>query len=228
MPYIFTCEHGGNHVPVRFRSLFEGREKILNSHRGWDPGALQLARASIRECPAQLFFSETTRLLIDLNRSVHHRSLFSELTRDVHEGIKKDILDDHYYPYRDRVEHAIRALKSRPVIHLSFHSFVPELHGVVRKGDIGLLYDPARHMEREFCLGLQSSLKQCFPELVIRRNYPYRGIADGFTRYLRGRFSERRYLGIEIEVNQHHVFSNGEVWNALKGRLGALLREQNA
>jgi hypothetical protein len=36
----------------------------------------------------------------------------------------------------------------------------------------------------------------------VRRNYPYRGTADGFTTYLRRQFSARKYLGIELEVNQ--------------------------
>ena len=33
------------------------------------------------------------------------------------------------------------------MIHLSSHSFTPELDGKVRKADIGLIYDPARQRE---------------------------------------------------------------------------------
>jgi hypothetical protein len=35
----------------------------------------------------------------------------------------------------------------------------------------------------------------------VRRNYPYRGAADGLTTSLRRKLNTPRYLGIEIEVN---------------------------
>ena len=37
---IFTCEHGGNEVPLRYRGLLAGWERRLETHRGYDPGAL--------------------------------------------------------------------------------------------------------------------------------------------------------------------------------------------
>jgi predicted N-formylglutamate amidohydrolase len=77
---IVTCEHGGNHVPPPYRALFRGRERLLASHRGWDPGALTAARELARVLRAPLIFSRVTRLLIDLNRSPGHRALFSAVT----------------------------------------------------------------------------------------------------------------------------------------------------
>ena len=41
---VVTCEHAGNVVPERYRPLFVGHEHLLPTHRGWDPGALLLAR----------------------------------------------------------------------------------------------------------------------------------------------------------------------------------------
>ena len=41
---LVTCEHGGNRVPKEYRRLFAGWEPVLASHRGYDPGALTLAR----------------------------------------------------------------------------------------------------------------------------------------------------------------------------------------
>ena len=41
---VITCEHAGNMVPERYRPLFSGHEHLLPTHRGWDPGALLLAR----------------------------------------------------------------------------------------------------------------------------------------------------------------------------------------
>lgn len=45
MNIIVTCEHGGNTVPARFRTLFNGRERLLNSHRGYDRYALPVAES---------------------------------------------------------------------------------------------------------------------------------------------------------------------------------------
>ena len=39
----------------------------------------------------------------------------------------------------------------------------------------------------------------------MRRNYPYQGRGDGLTRYLRARFDDAAYCGIELEINQKHV-----------------------
>ncbi|HQO04445.1 MAG TPA: N-formylglutamate amidohydrolase, partial [Spirochaetota bacterium] len=41
---LLTCEHGGNIIPEGFRPLFTGDRNVLNSHRGYDIGALEAAR----------------------------------------------------------------------------------------------------------------------------------------------------------------------------------------
>ena len=51
------------------------------THRGWDPGALLLAREMVERFDARLYFETTTRLLVDLNRSVGNPELHSEATR---------------------------------------------------------------------------------------------------------------------------------------------------
>ena len=223
MSYIFTCEHGGNRIPRQYRRLFKGKSRLLQSHRGWDRGALQLARACARSCSAPLYYSEVSRLVVDLNRSRHHRGLFSGFTRGLDAREKERICDRYYFPYRNLVETAIRDRGIKPVIHLSVHSFTPELNGVVRNADVGLLYDPSRKREKEFCLRLQTRLKQKFPHLIVRRNYPYRGTADGFTTCLRSRFPAGAYLGIEVEINQKHVNAEDRFWRHILKELGGIL-----
>jgi hypothetical protein len=49
----------------------------------------------------------------------------------------------------------------------------------------------------------------------VRRNYPYRGYADGLTTHLRRRYRGRAYIGIEIEVNQKHVLGGEREWRTL-------------
>jgi predicted N-formylglutamate amidohydrolase len=215
---LITCEHGGNRIPPRYRPLFAGFEALLHTHRGYDPGALGLARELAEALAAPLFFSTTSRLLIDLNRSVGHPSLYSEATRSAPVTVRREILEKHYLPYRDEVEAHIAAAIARGsrVIHLASHSFTPVLDGEVRNADIGLLYDPARPGEVELCRRWQARLQAQAPEVKVRRNYPYTGRSDGFTAYLRRRFPAGVYVGIELEINQKHVLHGGRRWRTLQ------------
>src|SRR5690606_24936620 len=81
--WLFTCEHGGRTVPGEFAHLFRGAGHVLGSHRGWDPGALDVFNALAPALGAAAFPADTTRLLIDLNRSLHHPRVFSEFTRQL-------------------------------------------------------------------------------------------------------------------------------------------------
>lgn len=214
---IVTCEHGGRQVPSRWRSLFAGYGALLASHRGYDPGALHLARHLAGHFEAALFYSVTTRLLVELNRSLHHPRLFSEVTRHCSPAERQQLVRDHYQPYRTTVEQRIAShiAAGRSVTHLSMHSFTPVLDGHVRTADVGLLYDPGREAERALCGRWQRELLRLRPDLRVRRNYPYLGTADGFTTYLRRRFLPSAYCGIEVEVNQRWV-KNRPGWQRLR------------
>ena len=225
--FLITCEHGGKRIPPRYGSLFAGFEALLRSHRGYDPGALTVARELAKALAAPLFVSTTSRLLIDLNRSIGHPRLYSEATRDVPVALRHEILEQHYLPYRNRVEtHIGEAIaRGKRVIHLSSHSFTPVLDGAIRNADIGLLYDPARSGERELCQRWRTELRAWAAALKVRRNYPYSGTSDGFTAYLRRRFPADAYLGIELEINQQHVFRGGRQWPALRCHVVEALRQ---
>jgi predicted N-formylglutamate amidohydrolase len=224
--FVITCEHGGNRIPAPYRRLFRGRRALLATHRGYDPGALAMARALAREFAAPLVSSTVSRLLVDLNRSVSQRSVFSEATRAAPAELRAAILDRHYRPYRERVERLVArsVARGRRVIHVSSHSFTPELDGEVRNADVGLLYDPARRTERVLCAHWKEALAARAPALRVRRNYPYTGKSDGLTSYLRRRFPQARYVGIELEMNQAIVFAGGARWRALRGTLIETLR----
>jgi predicted N-formylglutamate amidohydrolase len=219
--FLITCEHGGNRIPPSYRHLFQGHEDLLASHRGYDPGALTLARDLVRTLAAPLFLSTTSRLLIDLNRSPGHPRLYSEATRPLPAQARREIMARYYLPYRHRVEGwvAEAVARGKGVIHLSAHSFTPVLAGEVRKADVGLLYDPARPGELSLCRDWQAALRQTAPGLRVRRNYPYTGRSDGLTAQLRRRFPPEAYVGIELEVNQAWVFRGGRAWRDLRARI---------
>ena len=215
---LVTCEHGGNRVPKKYRRLFAGWESVLASHRGYDPGALTLARELARAFDAPLVASTVTRLLVELNRSPGHPQLHSEVTRGLARSEKARIAARYYEPYRREVEQRVAEATAarRRVIHISAHSFVPVLNGSTRNADIGLLYDPRRPAERALCASWRQSLGVRASRLRVRRNYPYRGYADGLTTHLRRRYGRRGYVGVEIEVNQKHVLAGERRWRMLR------------
>lgn len=215
---LITCEHGGREIPKEYEKYFEAHRERLETHRGWDIGALELYKKFVAAGADASFFSETSRLLVELNRSQHHPNLFSDITLQTSEVERQAILAAHYQPYRQEVENAIRSFTSQnhSVLHLSVHSFTPELNGEIRNADIGLLYDPQRQREKEFCANWKKEIEQSDPVLKVRFNYPYRGTADGFTTYLRKKFPDEQYAGIELEVNQKFPQGNIENWEKLQ------------
>lgn len=208
MKLILTCEHGGNEIPGEFQGYFKNAGNVLNSHRGYDPGALDLF-FFLKDLAEYSFYSTTSRLLIELNRSLHHPKLFSKFTKNCSSEEKNSIIDRFYYPYRNSIEGLISDIlqKGEKVLHVSVHSFSPELDGKVRNVDIGLLFDPSKAEEKKYCKLLKKNLLLAGPELKLRFNYPYLGKADGFTTYLRKKFPHN-YLGIELEINQKYSTEN--------------------
>ena len=226
MRLLITCEHGGNKIPTRYRPLFARLRGALDSHRGYDPGALALARDFAAAFDAELVYSTTSRLLVELNRSPGHKQLFSEATRDLPPAERERLLQRYYRPYRGWVEAQVAAAvdAGEQAIHVSSHSFTPRLAGEVRRADIGLLYDPSRRSERDLCREWQRAIRAADGTLAVRRNYPYRGSADGLTTHLRRLHHDRCYAGVEIEVNQKYALGDGAAWRELRKLLVETLR----
>jgi len=218
---VITCEHAGNTVPQTYAYLFHGKEEILQSHRGWDPGAAHVAALLSKELSAPFYICETTRLLVEPNRSLHSDSLFSEFSQSLTDEQKNLVLQEYYHPHRSAVEKYIRE-SAEVILHLSIHTFTPSWNGIERGVDLGLLFDPDRTSEKKFCEVYRSRLRQSLPAMNIEFNEPYKGIDDGFTTYLRTQFDDDRYLGIEIEINQKFVGT--EMLNGIAKELLTSLR----
>ena len=223
---VIICEHGGKHIPAAYRALFEGQEATLHSHRGFDAGALKMAETLAEAFGAPLVSATVSRLLVDLNRSTHNPTLHAEVVRRLPATQRQEILARFYQPYRSRAEQAIRqAIADHgAVIHLSSHSFTPELDGRLRKADIGLLYDPRRPGEAALCRHWKAALAVAAPQLTVRRNYPYAGKGDGLTAWLRRCLGPDVYVGVELEINQKHVTADGDC-PALRHEIVESLRE---
>ena len=201
---VLTCKHGGNRIPREYSALFRGAKRVLNSHRGWDPGALDVAAFLAREFRLPLHSVTWTRLLVESNRQPTNPRIWSRYTAELPATEQARLLERYWWPHRRAVQESIRTVvaRQRRAVHVAVHTFTPVLAGGLRNADVGLLYDSRRPGEKALCARWKEILEELDPELRVRRNYPYRGATDGLTTWLRRRFSERNYMGVELELNQ--------------------------
>lgn len=215
MKLILSCEHGGNRIPPRFRKLFTPR--FLATHRGYDPGALAVARDFAVATRAPLFYSTVSRLLVELNRPLGHPQVFS---KNLAQATRAALLRRYYHPYWRQIEGAISRASGR-VLHLSVHSFTPRFRGTRRTTDIGLLFDPRRAAEAAFCRAWRDEILRKDAGLRVRENDPYEGAHPSVVASMREKFGARRYVGIQIEVNQKFPRGVAARWRRLRAVLRA-------
>lgn len=204
---FLSCEHGGYEIPPAYQQYFFGQEDILQSHRGWDPGTLDLAKVLSAKLELPLVSCTISRLLIEMNRSLGHPQLYSEFTNYLSYEEKALLIKELYLPYRNKITSIIeKNIEDKQTnVHFSIHSFTPVYDGNIRNLDIGILFDPGRKLELGIAKQIKSGLGDLLPRSKIFFNEPYRGIDDGLTSYLRTKYKDSRYAGIEIEINQKWV-----------------------
>ncbi|MCQ2108175.1 MAG: N-formylglutamate amidohydrolase [Fibrobacter sp.] len=208
---IVTCEHARNDVPSFARNL-EIPQEILNTHRGYDIGAVELYDALVRKLKPDFYSAgRYSRLFIDLNRSLWNKSVFSEFwehcapapladdrTVAKYYALRKKAFA-YYLDYRDSLENFVNSAET-PIFHLAIHSFTPVLDGKERNADVGVLYDSSRPWEKKIADVIIDEIRSRAPELKVCRNYPYQGKTDGLCSALRK--ISPSYAGFEIEFNQ--------------------------
>jgi len=188
---IITCPHDSNYVPPEFRHLIP--QEVINSHRGWDPGAFQLAKDFSHATGAPLGHIGIARILIDGNRIWN---LWSEYTSTLSEEQRAWIQETFHTPFYDEFETVVT--DNTLLTDVAAHSFVPKLNGIVRRVDIGVLGDPDRPREWRFMNEWRYALK-ARTGLRIRLNDPYDGRMESSNTYFRSQYTH--YTGIVIEVN---------------------------
>lgn len=201
---LITCEHGGNDVPPDCARWFADAADLLQSHCGYDIGALGVSRQFAEALRTPLLFSTVTRLLVDLNRSPDAPDVHGPSVQTLLEAERAELLAAYHEPYRRQVTDTVAAAidKGHRILHVGVHSFTDILNNVRRELDTALLFDPDRPAERALCERWLTALAQAKPDWRHRFNEPYKGIDDGLTTWLRTRFADDVYAGVEVELRQ--------------------------
>ena len=207
---LVSCEHASNRVPEKM----DAPEELLQLHIAWDPGALFVAEHLSKRFEAPLHRGEYSRLVVDLNRTVGNSRLIRRVSdghripfnRGLTQGEMERRIARYYRPYRRAVDEGVADIIRREgrCIHLSIHSFTPELQGKLRRNDIGLMYDRSRIPEADLVREMRPKLAEV-AGMTVWLNRPYIGIADGILTRVREAHPAESYVAIELEINQKHA-----------------------
>lgn len=239
MCLLITCETGGTNVPAWLSTearasvaeTFTGDDLHRRSLKVADGPARYAAQRMAEYLGADLILNEYSNELIDVTQTLDHRQLFSQLTRAWSKDAREQLVELVYRPYQERVRASVETLLSVHgfAIHLSVRSFNLRNRGVIRRTDVGLLYDTTRQDEVDFCVDWLNSMWEGAPMLKVRRNYPQRGATVGPMQSFRTKFAAQDYMGVGVWLNRawagRKVAIRDEAIGGICGALVEILEE---
>jgi predicted N-formylglutamate amidohydrolase len=212
---VLTCEHASWTLPP---GLDLGvPPEVLRSQAGWDHGAFEIAARLGEGLGLPVHTGAFSRLFVDLNRAPDHPDVVPVVCYGAEVPGNRTLVADertlriaeYHTPYWDQVRRDVRArLTDRGgCLHLSSHSFSPELDPARRTFDCGVLYDPTHAFEAALAERLLFGLAAA--GLSVRANQPYGGTGPALCTSLRTELRAQRYAGIELETNHAVTMSTG-------------------
>ena len=171
---VLVCEHAGRLVPPHLGDLGLPPAEF-ERHIGWDIGAGAVTRRMAAALSASAVLNTCSRLVIDCNRPVTAPDAFPVISDGTRVPGNAEMSDSDrawriatiHAPFHAAVADRIAAPGVRAVF--SIHSFTPEMKGIARPWDIGLLF---RKDQRTPHL-LAAALHNGDPGLRIGLNEPY-------------------------------------------------------
>jgi predicted N-formylglutamate amidohydrolase len=217
---VLTCEHASWTLPPGV-DLGVGND-VLQSQAGWDHGALDIAARLSEAVGLPVHAGAFSRMFVDLNRPPAHdgvvptNSYGAPVPGNVAltPGDRAARLAMFHAPYWQAVRRdcAARLVDRGGVLHLSSHSFSPELDPVQRSYDCGVLYDPSHPFEAALAERMLFALRGA--GLDVRANQPYTGVGPALCTELRKEMiaahgADVRYAGIELETSHAVTMASG-------------------
>ena len=218
---VLVCEHASNVVPEKFNNLGLS-PSVLQSHIGWDIGALAVARSLSALLDAPLIAQRVSRLVFDCNRSPDAFDAVSELSE--HQTIPGNVglspadraerVAHYYTPFCDAlsacIEQRVAVCKAGgdlPVL-ITIHSFTPIYKDESRSAEIGILHGSDARLANEIlgCAGEDGTFS-------VLRNVPY-GPDDGVTFTLERHALARGLLNVMIEI-RHDLIATEDGQDAI-------------
>ena len=190
----------------------------LDRHIAVDLGAAALTRALTAVLQVPAILSGYSRLVVDCNRHLNDPSAFPEISDGVvipanralaaaERGARADAL---YWPYHAALAGALMSLGPGPAL-VAIHTFTPELTGLARPWQVGILWDEDDRLAASLVAGLRADGRLC-----VGDNEPYSGrYPAGYT--IDAHAESRGLPHVSIEVRQDLLVTPDGVrrWAAL-------------
>ncbi|MBD3664100.1 N-formylglutamate amidohydrolase [Sulfitobacter aestuariivivens] len=174
-PLLLLCEHAGQSIPQCLNRLGLPQH-VIDSHRGWDIGALAVAREVAARLSAPLVIQNYSRLVIDANRPPDGAHAVPAevdgVTIPGNVGItpaeQRQRAKEIFAPLDAVITDLVHRLKPRGCF--SIHSFTPVLGGVPRPWHAGFL----SRCDTRSAETLMKVIASRQPDLLMAVNEPYR------------------------------------------------------
>ncbi|MFC3615321.1 N-formylglutamate amidohydrolase [Lutimaribacter marinistellae] len=173
-PVLLLCEHAGQAIPKSLAKLGVS-QNVIDSHRGWDIGALAVARDVASHLNAPLVIQAYSRLVIDANRppdsphavpvEVDGVTIFGNVGITPEQQLQR--VEEIFAPLDNTLIDMMRTLQPKGCF--SIHSFTPIMDGNSRPWHAGFL--SRRDMSTAHAL-LEAIARQK-PGLTMAVNQPY-------------------------------------------------------
>ncbi|WP_299681984.1 N-formylglutamate amidohydrolase [uncultured Roseobacter sp.] len=174
LPILLVCEHAGQAIPQSLNRLGLPQH-VVDSHRGWDIGALAVANDVAARLGAPLVVQTYSRLVIDSNRPPDSPSAVPPevdgVTIPGNLGITPTEQRQRAREIFDPLNAAItqRMADLQPRGCFSIHSFTPVMGGRARPWHAGFL----SRRDLDTAQALMESVAAQRPDLTLAINEPY-------------------------------------------------------
>jgi len=212
---VLSCEHASWQLPPGVELGVD--PAVQSSQAGWDHGAFEIIEQLGEALGLAVHAGSFTRMFVDLNRPPGHHDVIptnsygatvpgnARLTAEDREAR----LALFHAPYWDAVRRDVagRLHGGGSCLHLSSHTFAPELAPEQRQFDVGVLYDPTHAFEADLSERLMFQLRAA--GLEVRANQPYTGVGPAICTSLRIEHAGKPYAGIELETSHAVTHARG-------------------
>ena len=212
--FLLIGDHAGNAVPAKLAGLgLDDAE--LSRHIAIDIGVSPLGARLARLLDACFIEQRYSRLVVDCNRHAEASDVMAALSdgtvipanRDLTTAERAGRLAEIYEPYHRAIAETLvaRQQAGRATVLVALHSFTPNMAGVARPWDIGVLHASGN---AGFALALLEELRAA-GRLCIGDNEPYRMDDTDYTVPRHAWPAGLPY--VELEVSQGRLADDASV-----------------
>jgi predicted N-formylglutamate amidohydrolase len=202
-PILLVCDHASRQFPAAMHQLGLA-DWVLDQHVACDIGAGMVTRHLADRLNAPAVLAGYSRLIVDLNRQLHHESAFARISdgiaipgnQDIGEQERVQRIQSFFNPYHDAITGQLNLFEKRSIVpaFLSIHSCTPVFNNVVRHCQIGVMWD----QDPRIPVPLIAKLNEV-PDLEVGDNEPYSGRhPDDYTIDFHAERTGLPSVGIEV------------------------------